>query len=268
MPENRTITEKVAWITGAGSGIGQAAAVRLAAEGHAVALSGRRAEQLEETVRLVEQAGGTALAVVMDATDQAAVDAAHSRIEDKLGPVTVLVCSAGTNVAQRWWSSLDPDDFSRVVETNLTSVTRCVLKVLPNMRARGDGQIIVVSSWAGWRYMSVAGAAYAASKTALASLVESLNDQQGRYGIRATHFCPGEVRTPILLTRPVPPSEQELSRMLAPEQVADAVAYITALPAEVCINELVITPTHNRIYAQNSAYAGTPEPASDDRSPQ
>ncbi|WP_314325067.1 SDR family oxidoreductase [Paenarthrobacter ilicis] len=254
----------VAWVIGAGSGIGQATAVRLAAEGYVVAVSGRRQEQLNETLQLIEDAGGKGLTATVDVTDDAAVEAAHTRIGETLGRVSLLVCSAGTNVAQRWWSDLDPGDFARVVDTNLTAVTRCILKVLPGMRAQGQGQIVVVSSWAGWSYMSVAGAAYGASKTALGVLVETLNDQQGRYGIRATHLCPAEVRTPIFMTRPVPPTEEELSRMLAPEQIADAVSYISGLPAEVCVNELVISSTNNRIYRQNSAYTGEPD---DNRDP-
>jgi NADP-dependent 3-hydroxy acid dehydrogenase YdfG len=258
MHEERTGQGSVAWVIGGGSGIGQATAVRLAADGHRVAVSGRRQEQLEETVRLIEDAGGKGLAVTVDVTDEAAVDAAHARIEETLGRVGLLVCSAGTNVVQRWWSDLDAGEFARVVDTNLNAVTRSVLKVLPGMRAQREGQIIVVSSWAGWRYMSVAGAAYGASKTALGVLVESLNDQQGRYGIRATHLVPAEVRTPIFLTRPVPPTEEELSRMLAPEQIADTVSYVTGLPADVCVNELVISSTNNRIYRQNSAYTGEP----------
>ncbi|NWL10335.1 oxidoreductase [Paenarthrobacter nitroguajacolicus] len=258
MPRQPQDAGSVAWVIGAGSGIGQATAVRLAGDGHVVAVTGRRVEQLQETVRLIEEAGGKGFAVTADATDQASVDDAHARIQETLGRVSLLVCSAGTNVVQRWWSDLDPGDFARVVDTNLNAVTRCVLKVLPDMRAQGDGQIIVVSSWAGWRYMSVAGAAYGASKTALGVLVESLNDQQGRYGIRATHLVPAEVRTPIFMTRPVPPTEDELSRMLAPEQIADAVSYVTGLPGDVCVNELVISSTSNRIYRQNSAYTGEP----------
>lgn len=258
MPEQQYNPGSVAWVIGAGSGIGQATAVRLAADGHTVAVSGRREGQLAETLRLVEEAGGKGMAVPVDVTDDEEVNAAHARIEESLGRVAVLVCSAGTNVVQRWWSDLEASDFARVVDTNLNAVTRCVLRVLPSMRAQGNGQIIVVSSWAGWRYMSVAGAAYGASKTALGVLVESLNDQQGRYGIRATHLVPAEVRTPIFLTRPVPPSEEELGRMLAPEQIADTVSYLTGLPADVCVNELVISSANNRIYRQNSAYAGDP----------
>jgi len=92
------------------------------------------------------------------------------------------------------------------------------------------------------------GAAYGATKTGLAPLVESINDQEGRHGIRATLVCPGEVATPILRTRPVPPSEEEMARMLRPDDVADAIAYVVQAPAHVCLNEVVISPTWNRIY--------------------
>ncbi|WAP60665.1 SDR family oxidoreductase [Streptomyces sp. S465] len=123
----------------------------------------------------------------------------------------------------------------------------------PAFRHKGFGQVVIVSSWAGWQYMSAAGAAYSASKTALGALVQTLNDQEGRSGIRATHLCPGEVVTDILRTRPVPPSEEEMARMLDPDDVAEAVSWLAGLRAKVCVNELVLTPVHNRMYVDTSA---------------
>ncbi|MBT2225231.1 SDR family oxidoreductase [Nonomuraea sp. NEAU-A123] len=241
-----------AWVVGGGSGIGRAAALRLARDGYHVTVSGRRETSLHETVEKIVAAGGRAEAVPVDVTDDDSVTAARQRA----GALDLLVCSAGTNVQNRWWSDLTSADFARVVDTNLNAVTRCVLSVLPGFRAAGSGQVIVVSSWAGWQFMSAAGAAYSASKTALGALVQSLNDQEGRHGIRATHLCPGEVDTPILRTRPVPVPAAELERMLSPEHVADVIGSVVALPPEVCVNELVVTPVWNRMYIDSSAYGG------------
>ena len=237
--------DRTAWVVGGGSGIGRAVALRLAADGFRVAVSGRRAEALEAAARL---AGDGALAVPADATDDASVAAAHAGVVEALGPVGLLVCCAGTNVARRAWSEVAAADLARVVDTNLTAVARCVLPVLPGMRAAGGGQVVVVSSWAAWRHLPVAGAAYSASKTALGALVESLNAEEGRHGVRATHLCPAEVDTDILLTRPQPPSEEERARMLRPEDVAGVVSSVAGLPPHVCVNELVVSPVHNRFY--------------------
>ncbi|AXG81504.1 SDR family oxidoreductase [Streptomyces paludis] len=243
-----------AWVIGGGSGIGRATALRLARDGYRVAVSGRREALLAETVAAITDAGGQAVAVPVDVTDDASVTAAYAAVTAGAAPLEVLVCSAGTNVPNRWWADLTGADFARVVDTNLNAVVRCVLAVLPGFRTAGFGQLIIVSSWAGRHYMSAAGAAYSGSKTALGALVETLNDQEGRSGIRATHLCPGEVDTPILRTRPVPPPDEEIARMLVPADVADVIASVTALPRNVCVNEMVVTPVWNRMYVDHSAY--------------
>lgn len=244
---------RVAWVIGGGSGIGRAAAQELARRDYRVAVSGRREGALSETVESIVNGGGQGWAIPVDATDATSVQRAYDAIVEQIGRVDTLVCSAGTNIRNRWWSDLTSDDFASVVNTNLAAVTRATLAVLPGCRVAGFGQVIVVSSWSGWRYMSAAGAAYGASKTALGPLVESLNDQEGQYGIRATHLCPGEVNTEMLQTRPVPPPADELERMLQPAHVAELVGTIADLPAEVCVNELVVSPVWNRIYRASSA---------------
>ena len=240
--------QPLAWITGGATGIGLATAMRLGTGGHRVVVSGRRAAELDQAVGLLRGKGLTAHAQVLDVSDQAAVSRVAEAIASEHGAIDVLVCSAGTNVPNRYWDTLTPDAFAKVVAINLNGVAFCVAAVLPAMRRAGRGSIAVVSSWAGWRFTSFTGAAYGATKTALAPLVESLNDQEGRHGIRATLICPGEVATPILRSRPVPPSDEEIARMLTAEDVAEAVAYAMTAPAHVCLNEIVISPIWNRIY--------------------
>jgi len=239
---------QVAWVTGGGTGIGLAAAAAIGSEGARIALSGRRPRELSDGAAKLRERGIEALAVSADVADAESVATAHAQIADALGPVAALVCCAGTNVPNRMWPALTPQAFAHVVAINLNGVSYCVQAVLPGMRAAGAGAIVVVSSWAGWEYLSFAGAAYGASKTALSPLVKSLNDQEGQHGIRACHLCPGEVATPILRTRPVPPPPQDLERMLTPEDVGEAIRWVVAAPAHVCVNELVISPTWNRIY--------------------
>lgn len=239
---------KLAWVTGGGTGIGRATAAWLGRAGATVAISGRRVEELEKTAAELRAQGLRILVAPADVADAASVAAAHATISGRHGPVSVLVCAAGTNVPNRTWPKLTPEGFARVVQINLVGVANAVHAVLPGMRAAGGGSICVVSSLAGWSYKDFPGVAYSASKTALDPLVQSVNDEEGRHGVRACHFCPGEVATPILKSRPVPPSEEEIARMLRPEDVADAIGYVVSAPPHVCLAEVVIAPTWNRFY--------------------
>lgn len=241
------MTTSLAWITGGATGIGQATAQRLGSQGRKVVISGRRQAELDEAVAQLRAAGVDAHGYPLDVADAAAVAETGARIQADHGPVDVLVCSAGTNVPNRYWDTLTADAFAKVVSINLNGVVYCVQAVLPAMRQAGRGTIVVVSSWIGWRFTPLGGAAYSASKTALAPVVETLNDQEGRHGIRASLVCPGEVDTPILRSRPKAPPAEDLARMLKPGDVGDAIAYLAAAPMHVCINELVISPTWNRI---------------------
>jgi len=159
---------RVLWVTGAGSGMGRAAAVAAAARGWRVALSGRRADALDETAQLVDGAGGQSLTLPLDANNPTEVSAAHDRIEANWDQVTDLVLAAGLNTPQRYWKDQALQTFERIVATNLTAVARVIDIVLPGMRAAGSGQIVVVSSYSAWRFSPHAGVAYTASKSALA----------------------------------------------------------------------------------------------------
>lgn len=238
----------VAWVIGGGSGIGRAAAGALAASSDHVVVSGRRQAELDVAVDAIRAAGGAASALVVDVSDDRAVADAAAAIARDHGTVRTLVFSAGTNVANRFWTDVAPGDIAQVMDVNVQGAVRAVHAVLPGMRGEG-GLIVLVSSWAAWRHSPGAGAAYAMSKTALGVLAETLNAQERLSGVRATHLCPGEVETDILDTRPQPPSAEARALMLRPADVGDAIAWIAAQPARVCVNELVITPTANTSYA-------------------
>jgi NADP-dependent 3-hydroxy acid dehydrogenase YdfG len=243
-----TSKNKVAWITGGATGIGLAAARALGAAGFEVVVSGRRQEELDKAVAALAEAGVSASARQLDVSDAGAVQSSADAILGEHGRIDALVLSAGTNVPNRSWKNVTPESFSKVTAINLNGVAYCVAAVLPAMRKAGTGTIAVVSSWAGWRFTGFTGAAYGATKMGLAPLVESINYEEGHHGVRATLICPGEVATPILRSRPVPPPEADIARMLQPEDVASAIAYAVTAPARVCINELVIAPSWNRIY--------------------
>jgi NADP-dependent 3-hydroxy acid dehydrogenase YdfG len=248
MAANGRLGGTVAWITGGGSGIGAATAAALAEEGACVALSGRRADELERVAAGLRERGLAAHAHPLDVADAQAAARCAEAIAAAHGPIGLLVCSAGVNVPGRFWDRLDAASFDRVVGINLSGVAHCVLPVLPGMRAAGGGTIAIVSSWAGRHYMAFTGAAYSASKAALGPLVESLNAEQGPHGIRASLVMPGEVATPILRNRPVPPSDEEMARMLRPEDVAEVVRHLATAPSRVCLAEVLIAPTWNRAY--------------------
>lgn len=234
--------ERVLWVTGAGSGIGRAAAVAAAAAGLSVVLSGRRVEALQDTARQVADAGGSARVLPLDVGDPAAVRGAYAELLEDGPAVTDLVLAAGANVPRRSWADLAVADVQHIVATNLTGAVAVVDVVLPGLRARGGGQVVVVSSYAAWRFVPYAGVAYAASKTALAALCGTLNVQEAAHGIRACHLCPGDVDTDFLAHRPQVPDAEARAVMLSAADVARAVLFVLTSPPHVRVDELVISP--------------------------
>lgn len=233
---------RVLWVTGAGSGIGRSVATAAAARGWHVALSGRRAAAVDETADLVARLAGRHLTLPLDATDPRALTAAHETITGTWGEVTDLVLAAGLNTPERYWRDQSMEQFERIVATNLTAAARVVDTVLPGMRDRGYGQVVVISSYSAWRLSPHAGVAYSASKSALAAICQTLNAQEAEHGIRSCHLCPGDVDTGFLRLRPHVPDQQARTTMLSPGDVASAVLYVLDTPAHVRIDELVISP--------------------------
>jgi len=241
-------TQRIAWITGAGSGIGRAAALALAQAGHVVALSGRRANALQAVARQVAAQGGTAHSFVLDVTDGEAVAATFTAVERDVGPVGVLVNSAGINVTARSWGDVGIAAWRQIVDVNLTGTFQCMHAVLPSMRARRNGLVINVASWAGRHASPVVGPGYNATKHAVVALTHSFNMEEGRNGLRACVLMPGETDTPILDQRPVPVPAQERARMLQEDDLGQTIAFVASMPARVCVNEILISPTHNRAF--------------------
>ncbi|MBL8663218.1 MAG: SDR family oxidoreductase [Candidatus Odyssella sp.] len=245
---SKPLSGRVAWVTGAGTGIGQAGAIALAEDGAAVVLSGRRRDALEDTAQRIAAAGGAADIETLDVADGAAVEAAAARILQRHGRVDVLVNSAGLNVTKRNWDVVDRSGWDTVVGIDLDGAFYATRAVLGAMRARKDGLVVNVSSWAGRYDTYLTGPAYNAAKQGLVAMTAHLNMAEGKNGIRACVICPGEVNTPILDRRPIPVPPEVRATMLQPRDMGETIRFLARLPAHVCISELVIAPTNNRLW--------------------
>jgi NAD(P)-dependent dehydrogenase (short-subunit alcohol dehydrogenase family) len=239
---------RIAWVTGAGSGIGEAAALALAREGMKLVLTGRQAQPLAATAARSAELGATALVRPGDVGDPEAVAAIAGDIGNTFGRLDVLVNNAGINIPDRSWQRLTPSGTARLIQGNLTSAFYVVQAVLPIMRAQGHGLLIHTASWAGRFVGPVAGPAYIAAKHGVVAMSHSLNLEECENGIRSTVICPGEVATPIMVNRPVPETPESLARMIQPQDVGELIVFLAKQPAHVCTNEVVISPAYNRGY--------------------
>lgn len=241
---------KVAWITGGGSGIGLAGAIEMAKAGAQVVISGRSAQTLKTGAAEARAAGVSLETVRLDVADRGAVERVAKDVLARHKRIDILVNSAGTNISggTRNLKTMSLDGWDEVVAVNLSGLFYCCFAVLPAMRAQRGGLIINVSSWAGRYGTPLTGPAYNATKRAVLALSESINNEECTNGIRATSVLPGEVDTPIMERRPVPPSRAERERMLQAEDLGATLLYLAMLPARACVNELIISPTWNRFY--------------------
>ena len=238
---------KVAWITGGGSGIGLAGGLELARAGAQVVISGRTAATNASALREL-QAVGSAESLQLEVAERKAVAKAAADILRRHGRIDILINSAGTNLGKRNLHNMSVEGWDEVVAINLSGLFYCCHAALPAMRAQKDGLIVNVSSWAGRYASTLTGPAYNATKRAVIALTESINAEECRNGIRATSVLPGEVATPILEKRPVPPSREDRKKILQGQVLGQTILYLASLPARACVNELVISPTWNRFY--------------------
>lgn len=233
--------QRILWITGGGSGMGRATAKAAAANDWAVVVSGRRRAALDATVAEVTADGGKAMALPLDARNNSAVAEAARTIAKRCGGIDALVLAAGLNSPRRRWVDQDMGEFEDIVATNLTSAASTIHAALPHLRER-RGVVVAISSYAGWSFQPGAGVAYSASKTAVSSLIHSLNVQEAENGMRACHLCPGDVATDFLNQRPNVPDAEARAAMLTPDDIARTVSFVIDAPPHVRIDELVISP--------------------------
>ena len=191
---NTDLTGHVALVTGGGRGLGRAFAQALSAAGAVVAVTARSEDQLAETVKLIESAGGRALAIVGDASDPQSVEQAVTTVEEELGPVDILVNNAGsTGEFKEEWLT-DPDEWWRTIEINLRGPYMFIRRTLPGMIERGRGRIINISSGVAIGGIPFTGS-YTASKAALSQYSKNLAGQLDGTGVTVFAYVPGIVRT-------------------------------------------------------------------------
>jgi NAD(P)-dependent dehydrogenase (short-subunit alcohol dehydrogenase family) len=185
------VTGKLAWITGASTGIGRALALRLARDGWRVAASARGAD----TLRSLEEENGAIRAFPMDVTDAAATARVAGEIERELGTIDLVVANAGTH-APTPADAFDAAAVRRLIEVNLVGATNTLAAAMPAMLARKGGHIAIVASVAGYRGLPRA-AVYSATKAGLIALAEGLKFDLDRAGVKIQVINPGFVRTPL-----------------------------------------------------------------------
>jgi len=240
---------KSAWVTGAGSGIGRAIAIAFAQEGAKVALTGRRTAPLEETAKMI---GDAAVVVPADLTDQTQVAEALAKVESTIGGPDILVNNAGVNLPKRYLHQLTPDAIHTLVDGNLTAPFMTSVAVLPGMRARGGGMLIQIASMAGKGISFLSGPGYIAAKHGFVALSQAINQENGIHNIRSCCICPGEVATDILKNRPEPVPQEDIERLLQPEDLAAMALFAATMPPRVNITEMLVTPTYMRLLASQA----------------
>jgi NADP-dependent 3-hydroxy acid dehydrogenase YdfG len=228
---------QVALVTGASRGIGRAAALALAREGFAVALVARGREALAETAAAVREAGGRALAIPADVTQDATVEAVVEQTAAELGRLDVLVTAAGV-ASFGPVAGTKPADWDPMLAVNLRAAMVCCRAVLPVMARQRRGVIVNIGSVAATRTIPGA-AAYAATKAGLLAFSRALAEEVRRDGIRVTVLHPGATDTALWDAVPGAPDR---GRMLQAEDIARAVVLAVTLAPRAALEELTLLP--------------------------
>ncbi|WP_369137866.1 SDR family NAD(P)-dependent oxidoreductase [Modestobacter versicolor] len=244
---SRPLAGKVALVTGASSGIGEATAVALAEAGAAVAVGARRRDRLEALAGRLRAGGATVLELDLDVTDERACAAAVARTREELGGLDVLVNNAGVMLLGTIVGA-DTEDWRRMVQTNVMGVLYMTHAAIDGMVEQGSGDVVNLSSVAG-RVARKGAGVYNASKWAVNAFSESLRQEVTGRGVRIGLVEPGAVATE-LSSHITQPEAREASaqmaagmRTLQAEDIARAVLYLVTQPPHVAVNEVLVRPT-------------------------
>jgi NADP-dependent 3-hydroxy acid dehydrogenase YdfG len=243
----KPLTGKVALVTGASSGIGEAAALALAAAGAAVAISGRRKERLDTLVARIEAVGGKALALPGDVAVEAYATKSVEDTVAQLGRIDILVNSAGVNEAGGV-EALSMELWRKVIDINLYGTIYTCKAAFPHMKAQGGGDIINISSTSG-RRSAAAFASYSTSKFGVTGFTESLRQEGGGVGIRVAIVEPGATETEIANSITDPEWSAAIHQHVTKEgamkasDIADAIMFIVSLPPRANVSQILIRPT-------------------------
>ena len=241
-----TLKNKVCLITGGGSGIGRATANKMAKEGARIIVVGRTQTKIDETVSSIKKDGGYASGYATDVSDQALVDDLVSSVIQEHSKIDLLLNNAGHSSKHRRLTTTTATEIQSVIDSNLIGTIYCSQAVVPHMISAEEGTIINVASIAGLNPSNLGGMIYSAVKAAVINFTGFLNDDLKNTGIRASVVIPGEVDTPILDNRPIPPDENARAKMVTAEDTAEAISMIARLPLRTNIPELQIRPTFIR----------------------
>lgn len=245
------LKDKVAVITGASSGIGEATAELLAKQGAKVVLAARRKDRLEELKKKIEADGGTALVVETDVTDRKDLEKLASETKSSFGNIDILVNNAGL-MPLSLMDKLHEDEWDKMVDVNIKGVLNAYAAFFPQMKEKGSGHIVNVSSVAGKRLFP-GGAVYCATKFAVRALSEGLRQELApEYNIKVTSIEPGAVETELLDTI----TDEDMKEMtekfkgmerLKSEDIAESILYAVSQPGRVNVGEVLVMPTEQKM---------------------
>jgi NADP-dependent 3-hydroxy acid dehydrogenase YdfG len=244
---NKPLAGRVALVTGASSGIGEATARALAMAGAHVALAARRRERLDALAQELAKTGVQVLVIAADLTQEAENRRIVAETEARFGRLDILVNNAGVMLLAPV-EAANPADWRRMLELNVLGLMVSTQAALPGMRARGGGHVVNISSTAG-RLPNANISGYSASKFGVFAFSESLRKEVYKDGIRVSVIEPGVVATELRDHIPHAATQKALNawadsmRQLQPEDIANAALYCVTQPTHVNVNEILIRPT-------------------------
>src|SRR3954471_15189670 len=245
------MSDRVAVVTGASSGIGEATARALAREGFAVALAARREDRIRELADEISSGGGKALALPTDVSDEQSARRLIEAAKGELGSVDVLVNNAGVMLLGPILGA-DVEHWQRMVDVNLLGLMYCTHAALPIMQEQGRGHIVNVSSVAG-RTARFGSGVYNATKWGVGAFSESLRQEGANYNVRVTIIEPGFVDTELqahnenpMVVETIEKNRQQIGKVLQADDIANAIVYAVQQPEHVGINEVLVRPTRQR----------------------
>ena len=247
----KTLEGRVALVTGASSGIGEATAASLAAEGARVAVAARRSDRLNALVERLRHAGREAIAIQADVAEQASAERMVETTVERFGRLDVLVNNAGLMVLAPFATS-NPDDWRRMIDVNVLGMLYCTRAALPHLKRARSGHIVNVSSVAG-RLPFATGTVYCATKYAVVGFSDTLRKELLADKIRVTVIEPGAVQTELVQqvtdksTRETIAKWQASMRQLRSEDIASAILYAVSQPEHVNVFEILVRPTDQEL---------------------
>jgi 3-oxoacyl-[acyl-carrier protein] reductase len=233
----KPLAGQVAVVTGAGRGIGAAIARKLAKLGATSVLCGRRQESLDSNARTILDSGGKAEVIPCDVTVLHQLEYAAARVESTFGRLDILVNNAGIGGFNDPLHILPPEDWEKILNTNLRGVYFAIRAFAPPMIRANSGHIVNISSLAGKNALPN-GAAYAASKWGLNGLTYSVAEELRGHNIRVSVVCPGSTETELS-----PHAGKDPNKMLQPDDIAHAVAMLVTQAAQSFVSEILLRPT-------------------------